>query len=234
MILFLGNKLDIAEVLYHTAFMVKLTSTQPAQALALLDKNGIVRMSEFKQQGISAATLQRLVLKGSVLKLGIGLYQLAGADLDPHHSIAEAAKRIPKGVVCLTSALAYHDLTDAISSRVWIAIGPKDWRPVSSEPSLQIVRFGPKTLNAGIEMHEIEGVTVRIYSAAKTIVDLFRYRHSAGTRYRKSPGLNLAIEGLREGLRTRKASAAAISSFANEAGIWKVVEPYLDAMTANV
>ena len=74
---------------------------------------------------------------------------------------------------------------------------------------------------------------MRIYSPAKTIVDLFRYRHSAGVRYRQSPGLNLAIEGLREGLRKRKATPADIAKFARGAGVWKVVEPYLDALTAN-
>jgi hypothetical protein len=114
-----------------------------------------------------------------------------------------------------------------------MAIGLKDWRPKITEPPLQLVRFGPKVLNTGIETHNIEGVTVRIYSAAKTIVDMFRYRHSAGTRYRQSPGLNLAIEGLREGLRTRKASASVIAKFADEAGTWKIIEPYFDAMTAN-
>jgi predicted transcriptional regulator of viral defense system len=214
--------------------MHKSVQTQPEQALALLQRHGIMRLSELTEQGISAAAVQRLEQKGLVLRLARGLYQLPGAELDPHHSLAEAAKRVPKGVVCLTSALAYHELTDAIPSRIWMAIGLKDWRPQVTEPPLQLVRFGPKVLNAGIEMHTIEGAAVRIYSPAKTIVDMFRYRHSAGTRYRQSPGLNLAIEGLREGLRTRKANASAIASFAEEAGAWKIIEPYLNAMTANV
>ena len=154
--------------------------------------------------------------------------------MDVHHSLAEAAKRIPRGIICLTSALAFYELTDTIPSRVWIAISPKDRLPNIDEPPVQIVRFGPKVMNSGIERYQIEGVDVPIYSAAKTIVDLFRYRESAGTRYSKSPGLNLAIEGLREGLRTRKASAAAIARFAEEAGAWKTIEPYLNAMTANV
>lgn len=207
--------------------------TQPERALAVLDERGIVRLSEFIEQGITAATIQRLEQKGQVTRLARGLYQLAGAELDVHHSLAETAKRVPKGVVCLTSALAYHELTDAMPSRVWIAIGSKDWGPRASDTPLQVVRFGPKVLSAGIETHAIEGVDVRIYSPAKTIVDLFRYRHSAGTRYRQSPGLTLAIEGLRNGLKTRKATASSIAKFAHEASVWRVVEPYLDAMTAN-
>ena len=76
-------------------------------------------------------------------------------------------------------------------------------------------------------------MTVRIYNVAKTVVDLFRYRQTAGKRYRKSPGLNLALEGLREALRRRKATPAEIADYAHDAGIWKIVEPYLEAMTAN-
>ncbi len=93
--------------------------------------------------------------------------------------------------------------------------------------------FGPKVLDGGIQEHMIEGVPVRIYDPAKTIVDLFRYRQSAGRRYQKSPGLNLAIEGLREGLRKRKATPSDIARYAIEGGVWKVMQPYLEAMTAN-
>ena len=114
-----------------------------------------------------------------------------------------------------------------------MAIGPKDRRPRHSQPPLQIVRFRGKLLDHGIEAHAIEGVKVRIYDPAKTVVDLFRYRQSAGTRYKHSPGLNLALEGLREALRQRKATPAKIAEYATEAGIWKVVQPYLEAMTAN-
>jgi hypothetical protein len=114
-----------------------------------------------------------------------------------------------------------------------MAIGPKDRRPAVTHPPLQIARFGDKVLHAGVEAHRIEGVPVNIYNPAKTVVDLFRYRQSAGKRYKKSPGLNLALEGLREALRQRKATPAEIAEYASEAGIWKVVQPYLQAMTAN-
>lgn len=103
-----------------------------------------------------------------------------------------------------------------------------------TSPAIQFVRFGPKVLNKGIQEHMIESVKVRIYDPAKTIVDLFRYRQSAGRRYQKSPALNLAIEGLREALRHRKATPSEIARYATEAGIWSVVQPYLEAMTANV
>jgi predicted transcriptional regulator of viral defense system len=213
--------------------MVSHPQTQQERALAVLKRRGIARITEFTEEGVTRATVARMRAKGLVLQLGRGLYQLPDAALDTHHALAEAAKRVPKGVVCLVSALAYHELTDTIPRAVWMAIGPKDWRPVPLQPPLQIVRFRGGHLSDGIEEHTIEGVTVRIYNPAKTVVDLFRYRQSAGKRYKTSPGLNIALEGLRAALRQRKATPAKIAEYANEAGIWKVVQPYLEAMTAN-
>jgi predicted transcriptional regulator of viral defense system len=202
-------------------------------AIALLKKQGMARTAELVRAGVTTAAVARMKAKGLIVQLGRGLYQLPGASIDANHSLAEAAKRVPKGVICLVSALAFHELTDAIPSRVWMAIGSKDRLPVLGTPPLQIVRFADKMLRSGVEEHSIEGVTVRVTDPAKTVVDLFRYRQSAGKRYQKSPGLNLALEGLREVLRQRKATPAKIAHYANEAGIWKVLQPYLDAMTAN-
>lgn len=193
----------------------------------------MVRLAEFTRAGITAATVSRMTEKGLILKLSRGLYQLPDASLDANHSLAEAAKLVPKGVICLVSALAFHGLTDTIASRVWMAIGPKDWRPRAKQPPLQFVRFGDKVLRPGVEQHLVESVPVRIYNPAKTVADLFRYRQSQGRRYQKSPGLNLALEGLREALRQRKATPSEIARYAVEGGIWRVVEPYLEAMTAN-
>src|ERR1700674_5639955 len=203
------------------------------RAISLLEQQGIVRLSELTAVGVTATTVSRMKEKGLILRLGRGLYQLPGSLLDINHSLAEAAKLVPKGVVCLVTALAFHELTDNVPSRVWVAIGPKDRRPRASHLPLQFVRFGDKMLRSGVEEHLIEGVRVRIYNPAKTVVDLFRYRQRAGKRYQKSPGLNLALEGLREALRQRKATPSEIAKYANEAGIWKVVQPYLEAMTAN-
>ena len=206
---------------------------QQDRALSLLKQRGIVRLSELNAEGITAATVSRMTEKGALLRLGRGLYQLPGSSLDINHSLAEAAKLVPKGMICMVTALAFHELTDTIPSRVWMAIGPKDRRPRASDLPFQFVRFREAMLKSGLDEHLIEGVLVRIYNPAKTVVDLFRYRKSAGTRYQKSPGLNLALEGLREALRQRKATPSDIARYATEGGVWKVVQPYLDAMTAN-
>ncbi len=207
--------------------------SQQDRALVLLRQKGMTRLSELTKAGITAATVSRMKERGLVLQLGRGLYQLPDASFDANHSLAEAAKLVPKGVVCLISALAYHELTDTISRGVWMAIGPKDRRPSAEQPKLVIVRFGPKVISTGIDEHVIEGVKVRIFNPAKTVADLFRYRQRAGQRYQRSPGLNLALEGMREALRQRKATPAEIARYAEEADVWKAMRPYLEAMTAN-
>jgi predicted transcriptional regulator of viral defense system len=213
--------------------MTSRADRQQDQAISLLKQRGMARLSEFIEAGVTATTVSRMKEKGLLLQLSRGLYQLPGAPLDVNHSLAEAAKLVPKGVVCLVTALAFHELTDTIPSRVWMAIGPKDRRPRTNHPPLQFVRFRDKMLRSGVQEHLVEGVPVQIYNPAKTVVDLFRYRQRAGKRYQKSPGLNLALEGLREALRLRKATPSEIARYATEGGVWKVVEPYMEAMTAN-
>jgi len=213
--------------------MAPKTETQRDRVISLLQERGMARLSELRTAGATGTTVSRMHENGQVVQLSRGLYQLPDAPLDVNNALAQAAKRVPKGIICLTSALAFHELTDTIPSRVWMAIGRKDWRPRVASPPIQIVRFGAKVLDKGVNEHIIEGVTVRIYNPAKTVVDLFRYRQSAGKRYRKSPGLNLAIEGLREALRLRKATPSEIARYATEGGVWKVVQPYLEAMTAS-
>ena len=110
-------------------FSISETDTQHNRAVGLLRTHGIICLSEFKDAQITAATISRLVEDGEVLRLSRGLYQLRDAPIEAHHSLAEAAKRVPKGIVCLTSALVYHDLTDQLPRAVWMAIDTKDWAP---------------------------------------------------------------------------------------------------------
>lgn len=233
MILNVGLVIDICDILYHNGDMANQPETQQVRVLTLLRERGLARATELTEAGITRATLSRMIEKGLVLRLGRGLYQLSGATLDTHHSLAEASKMVPRGVICLVSALAFHELTDTIPSRIWMAIGAKDRKPQITQPPIQFVRFNERVLRTGIESHSIEGANVQVYSPAKTIVDLFRYRQRQGPRYQKSPGLNFALEGLREALRQRKATPADIARYAEEAGVWRVVQPYLEAMIAN-
>lgn len=197
--------------------------TQRDRALALLRQGGLVRLSEFRQTGITAATISRLEAAGTISRLARGLYQLPNATLGANHTLAEASKLVPKGVICLTSALAYHELTDQLPARVWLAIGPKDWRPRLKYPPMRFAHFSIKQLRTGVELHSIEGASVPIFSITKTIADLFRYRRLVG--------INIAIEGLREAIRQRKATPGEIARSATEGGVWNVMEPYMSALT---
>ncbi len=199
--------------------------TQRAQAIHLLRTRGMVRLSEFKDAGITAATIGRIVRAGDVNRIGRGLYQLPDAPLDANHSLAEAAKRVPRGVVCLVSALAYHELTDRLPRRVWMAIGARDWMPKEGRPALRIVRFTDTLLSDDVITVYVENVPVKVFGVAKTIADCFRHRRKVGQ--------TIALEGLQEALRQRKANPAEIALHAERGRVATVVRPYLEALTAN-
>lgn len=201
------------------------TGSQRQAAQALLKERGIVRLAELRAAGITAATMSRMERDGEVLRLARGLYQLPDAPLDASHGLAEAAKRVPKGVICLVSALAFHGLTDQLPRKVWLAIGQKDWAPKTDDSSMRIVRFTESLLAEGVETHMIEGVPVKVFSVAKTIADCFRHRSKVGQ--------SVAIEGLQEALRQRKATPGEIARQAEHGGVATVIRPYLEALTAN-
>jgi predicted transcriptional regulator of viral defense system len=185
----------------------------------------MARLAEILRAGITAATVSRLEREGVVTRLGRGLYQLSDSPVEASHSLAEAAKRAPKGVICLLSALAFHGITDQMPRRVWIAIGSKDWKPQVDAPPLRVVRFAPKFLHDGVERHEIESVSVPVFNVAKTIADTFRHRRSIG--------IDVSIQALREALRQRKASPSEISDYAVRSGVWNALRPYLEAIIAD-
>lgn len=185
----------------------------------------MARLSELIAQGVTASTVSRLEREGVVTRLARGLYQLADASFDVHHTLAEASKLVPKGVVCLTSALAFHGLTDQLPPKVWIAIGLKEWRPKLAYPPVRFVRFSESRLREDVGQHVIDGVWVPIFGVARTIADLFRYRQTVG--------VNIALEGLRESLRQKMAQPAEIARQAAKAKVWNFMEPYLSALTAD-
>jgi predicted transcriptional regulator of viral defense system len=214
--------------------METVPSRQEDRAITLLQERGMARLSEFIKEGITAATISRMEQKGLLNQLSRGLYQLPDAQLDGNHSLAVAAKLVPNGVICHDSALAFHELTDRIPPFVWVAIGPREWRPTITQPRIQIMRFGPKVFDKGIQHHIIEHISVPIYSPAKTIVDLFKSATHQKALYNSSAGFAHATRGMKEALRLRKATPAEIAKFAVEAGIWaKVVQPRLEALTVD-
>ncbi|MEP7102675.1 MAG: type IV toxin-antitoxin system AbiEi family antitoxin domain-containing protein [Burkholderiales bacterium] len=201
------------------------TPTQRTQALALLKRQGMTRLAEFSEVGITATTVGRMERAGEVVRLARGLYQLPDAALDAQQSLAEVARLVPKGVICLASALAFHGLTDQMPPRVWIAIGRKDWRPRITYPPIRVARFSDEHLRRSVEHKKIAGTSVPVFGVAKTVTDLFRYRRMVGDA--------LAIEGLRQALRQRKATPAEIAREAAAADVWATMEPYVMALTSD-
>jgi len=147
---------------------------------------------------------------------------LPRAPAGEHHSLAEAAKRVPRGVVCLLSALRYHGLTTQSPFEVWMAIGEKDRRPKGDDQSLRIVRYSPQALGAGVDAHDIDGVRVRIFSPAKTVADCFKYRNKIG--------IDVAIEALKDCVQRRLCSADELVRYARICRVWNVMRPYMEAV----
>jgi predicted transcriptional regulator of viral defense system len=205
--------------------MVPATATQRDRLRELLVRHPVARAQELRDAGIAAATIARAVQNGEIERISRGFYKRPEAPIDIAHALAETAKRIPKGVIAMVSALAFHGLTDQMPRKVWVAIGPGEWSPVSSYPPARIVRFSEKYLRQGIEHHMISGVSVPIYSVAKTLADLFRNS--------KLVDRSVAVEGLRAALERRKATPGAIAQAAKEGGAWRIMRPYLEALTFN-
>ena len=203
---------------------VAMTS-QKDRAVELLEKRGAMRRMELGDAGVHPETLARLVEKGLLTRVARGLYQLTDADITAPHDLAEVAKLVPKGVICLVSALQFHELTLQTPSRVWLAIGAKARKPRIDFPPIRVVRFGERALSLGVETHTVDGVPVPVFHPAKTVVDCFRFR--------KHVGFDVALEGLRNVMRSDKAKPAEIVRYARDIRIWSVMRPYLETVVAD-
>jgi predicted transcriptional regulator of viral defense system len=196
--------------------MPAATLSQREQLKALVSGKSIVRAQELRNAGIAGSTIQRALDDGDIVRIGRGLYQDPQSDIDSEQTLAEVAKRIPKGVIAMVSALAYHGLTDQMPRKTWVAIGASDWSPVSDYPPIRVVRFADKYLQQGVEQHMISGVDV---------ADLFRNSRLVDR--------SIAVEGLRAALDQRKSNPAQIADAARTGGAWRAMRPYLEALTFN-
>ena len=146
------------------------------------------------------------------------------ADAEPteNQTLAEVCKRVPHGVVCLLSALQFHELTTEAPFEVWLAIGEKAWLPKVDYPPLRIVRFSKAALTSGIEQHKISAVTVRVYDPAKTVADCFKYRNKVGQ--------DVALEALRFCRERKRTPVSELLEYARICRVQNIMSPYLEAM----
>lgn len=187
-----------------------------------LRRNPIVRPSEVERIGIPREYLLRLHREGKLDRTSRGIYTSKAADVTENHSLAEVAKRVPRAVVCLVSALAFHGITTQVPHEVWIAIDRRARRPAGVSPHVRVFRVSSPAFDAGVEVKNIEGVPVRVYSAAKAVADCFKFRNKIG--------LDVAIEALKEAVRERKATRSAILEFAKLCRVANVIRPYLESL----
>ena len=192
------------------------------KVMTLVRRAGVLRPRDLAQHRIPRQYLLRLQRRGQVQKVGRGLYVASDAHLTEHHSLVEACKRVPRGIICLLSALRFHGLTTQAPFEVWIAIDDKAWLPKVDSPRLRVVRFSGEALTSGIEEHVIEQVNVRIYSPAKTVADCFKYRNKIG--------LDVALESLRDCYRQRKATMDELWKAAKVCRVARVMQPYIESI----
>ncbi len=144
--------------------------------ISLAKEKGMIRPRDLDGYGIPRAYLSRLCDKGKLERLSRGMYAVADSEITEHYSLVQACKRVPKGVICLLSALSFIDLTTQSPSDIWIAIDRKARLPKSDGLPFRFVRFSGDALYSGVELHVIDGVEIKVYSPAKTVVDCFKYR----------------------------------------------------------
>lgn len=181
----------------------------------------MIRLRDAGDLGFHPELLRRLVAAGSLVRVSRGVYGPADAEPSEHHSLAVVAARAPRGVICLLSALRFHGLGTQDPAEVWLAVGRDDRLPSIRQPRVRSVRFAATAFSRGVERHRIEGVTVRIYSPAKTVVDCLRLRDEVG--------IDVAVEALRDGLRQRAFTRDDVWGEAAALRVETVVLPYLEA-----
>ncbi len=197
--------------------------TNLENAVGIFEKwKGIMRSSQIFEQGIQPRTLYQMRDEGLVIQEGRGLYRLANSPAWSDPDLAIIALRIPKGVICLISALYFHNITTQIPYEVHVALPKDSEKPRIGHPPTRFYWISPQPFKAGIEIHIKDDVEIKIYSIAKTIADCFKFRNKIG--------MDVALEALKEGLREKKCTPDQIMRFARVDRVERVILPYLEAL----
>jgi predicted transcriptional regulator of viral defense system len=198
-------------------------ATHEHAILTLAERRPLLRARDLREHGLPTVVLSRLVAAGKLERIARGVYSLPGRTLSEHRSLAEVALRVPRGVVCLLSALRVHGIGTQAPFEVWMAIPHHSPTPRLDQPALRVVRMSGAALTEGIEPVEIDGVNVPVFDAAKTVVDCFKYRNKIG--------LDVALEALRDGWAHRKLTMDALWHYAAVDRVANVMRPYLESVT---
>ena len=190
--------------------------------LDLATELGLIRPRDLTERGLPTVALTRLVRQGRLQRVGRGLYALPDRPVSEHNALAEVARKHPQAIVCLLSALRFHDLTTQSPFEVWLAIPNKARAPKMGYPPLRIVRFSGEALTVGVEDHVIDGVPVRVTSVARTVADCFKFRNKIG--------LDVALEALQEAWRAKRVSMDELWHYATLCRVTNVMRPYMESL----
>ena len=197
-------------------------ATSHQDILDLAAEHELIRPRDLTERGLATVALTRLVRQGRLQRVGRGLYALPDRPVSEHNTLAEVARKHPQAIVCLLSALRFHDLTTQSPFEVWLAIPNKARAPKMDYPPLRIVRFSGEALNAGVEDHVIDGVPVRVTSVARTVADCFKFRNKIG--------LDVALEALQEAWRAKRVSMDELWRYATLCRVTNVMRPYMESL----
>jgi predicted transcriptional regulator of viral defense system len=182
---------------------------------------GQIRMAEALKAGITRTALYNLRKKGILEKLSRGIYRLK--DLPPisNPDIAIIALRSPKAVLCLISALSFHEITTQIPHKIYMALPEKTAPPHIDNLPLSVHRFSGQAYSSGIEEHEIDGVKIKVYSVEKTLADCFKFRNSIG--------MEVVLEALKLYRSRKPLHVNELLKYARVCRIERIMKPYLEA-----
>lgn len=192
------------------------------QVIDVVTRLSVVRPRDIAALGLPKEYLHRLEAEGILNRLGRGIYQPAQYVPGCHQTLLETAKRVPGGVIALLSALAFHEFTTQNPFEVWVAVDRKAYKPSLDYPPLRYLSMSGAALAEGVEMHKIDGVTIKVFNPAKTIADCFKYRNKIG--------IDVAIEALKEGLRTKQIPIGELLHYAEICRVKNVMTPYLESL----
>jgi predicted transcriptional regulator of viral defense system len=201
-----------------------MAKTDRNRLLGLARRRGVITTRETASAGIHSQQLTRLVADGVLERIARGHYQLAERPVTEHHGLAVVARAVPRGVICLLSALSVHGIGTQLPAEVWVAIEGRARQPVLAHPPLRVVRFSGRAFTDGVEIHRLEGESIRVYSVAKTLADLFKYRNKVG--------LDVVLEALREAWRARKFTMEQLDRAARICRVEHVMRPYVEAVVS--
>ena len=199
-----------------------MVQTKTARLAELIRRKRIVRAQELVAAGIPSNYLTRLVRRGQLQKLGRGIYAAETLPASEHISLLEVSQKVPKAVICLLSALKFHEIGTQVPHEVWIAIDVKAWAPRIDSPAVHIVRFSGDSLSFGIEKKRISSLEIRVFNPAKTVADCFKFRNKIG--------MDVALEALRDCYRQKKASMDELWTAAKICRVANVMKPYLESL----